>query len=50
MRNSVYFSLFFYKYGQWLVDNTREQLDFIVLDRVWLSEKQTVVCDLHLAL
>lgn len=38
------------EYGQWLVDNTREQLDFIVMDLVRLSEKQTVVCDLHLTL
>lgn len=38
------------EYGQWLVDNTREQLDFIVMDLVRLSEKQTVICDLHLTL
>jgi len=37
-------------YGRWLIDNTREQLDFIIMDLIRLSEKQTVICDLHLTL
>lgn len=38
------------EYGQWIVDNTREQLDFIILDLIKLSEKQIVLCDIHLTL
>lgn len=38
------------EYGKWLIENTREQLDFIILDLIRLSEKQTVICDLHLTL
>lgn len=38
------------EYGKWLLDNTREQLDFIIMDLIRLSEKQTVICDLHLTL
>ncbi len=38
------------EYGRWLIDNTREQLDFIVLDLIRLSENQTVICDAHLTL
>lgn len=38
------------EYGMWLIDNTREQLDFIIMDLIRLSEKQTVICDLHLTL
>lgn len=37
-------------YGQWLMDNTREQLDFIILDLIRLSQSQTVICDIHLTL
>lgn len=36
------------EYKQWLLDNTREQMDFILLDLIRLSEKQKVVCDCHL--
>ncbi len=38
------------EYGKWLLDNTREQLDFIIMDLIRLSEKQIVICDLHLTL
>lgn len=38
------------EYGKWLMENTREQLDFIIMDLVRLSQKQTVICDLHLTL
>ncbi len=38
------------EYAQWLLDNTREQLDFIMLDLIRLSAVRPVVCDLHLTL
>lgn len=36
------------EYKQWLMDNTREQLDFVLLDLVRLSQNRTVLCDCHL--
>ena len=36
------------KYWKWLVDNTREQLDFVLLDLIRLSQNQIVICDCHL--
>lgn len=36
------------EYAQWLIDNTREQLDFVLLDLICLSKDQTVLCDCHL--
>ncbi len=38
------------EYRRWLLDNTREQLDFVLLDLVRLSQNQIVVCDCHLTL
>lgn len=38
------------EYKQWLIDCTREQLDFVLLDLIRLSEKQTVLCDCHLTI
>lgn len=38
------------EYRQWLLDNTREQLDFVLLDLIRLSQNQKVVCDCHLTL
>lgn len=35
-------------YVRWLRDNTREQLDFILMDLICLSQTQKIVCDLHL--
>lgn len=37
-------------YKKWLQDNTREQLDFILLDLIRLSKDQMIVCDCHLTL
>ncbi len=37
-------------YRQWLIDNTREQLDFVLLDLMHLSQNQIVVCDGHLTM
>ena len=36
------------EYKKWLLDNTREQLDFVLLDLIRLSQNQTVLCDCHL--
>lgn len=36
------------EYRKWLIDNMREQLDFVLLDLIRLSQNQTVLCDCHL--
>lgn len=36
------------EYKQWLINNTREQLDFVILDLIRLSQNQIVLCDCHL--
>ena len=36
------------EYMKWLMDNTREQLDFVLLDLIRLSQNQIVLCDCHL--
>ena len=38
------------EYRQWLLANTREQLDFVLLDLIRLSHDRPVVCDCHLTL
>ncbi len=38
------------EYKQWLIDNTREQLDFVLLDLIRLSQNQIVLCDCHLTM
>lgn len=38
------------EYKQWLLDNTREQLDFVILDLIRLSQSRIVLCDCHLNL
>lgn len=35
-------------YSNWLLQNTREQLDYVLMDLVQISHNQTVLCDLHL--
>lgn len=37
-------------YKKWLIDNTREQLDFVLLDLIRLSQDQIVLCDCHLTI
>lgn len=37
-------------YKKWLLDNTREQLDFVLLDLIRLSQDKIVLCDCHLTL
>lgn len=36
------------EYKKWLIDNTREQLDFVLLDLIQISQNQIVLCDCHL--
>ncbi len=36
------------EYKEWLIDNTREQLDFVLLDLIRLSQNEIVLCDCHL--
>lgn len=38
------------EYKEWLVDNTREQLDFVLLDLIRLSQNRIVLCDCHLTM
>lgn len=38
------------EYGKWLIDNSREQFDFVLLDLIRLSQNQTVLCDCNLTL
>ena len=35
-------------YRQWLIDNTREQWDYVLLDLIRLSHDRPVVCDCHM--
>lgn len=36
------------EYKNWLLDNTREQLEYVLLDLIRLSEIKKVLCDCHL--
>lgn len=36
------------EYRRWLLGNRREQIDFILLDLIRLSEKDRIICDCHL--
>lgn len=36
------------EYKNWLLNNTREQLEFVLLDLIRLSENKKVLCDCHL--
>lgn len=38
------------EYSEWLLQNTREQLDFILLDLMRLSQNEKIICDCHLRL
>ena len=38
------------EYKKWLIDNTREQLDFVLLDLIRLSQNQKELCDCHLTM
>lgn len=36
------------EYKNWLISNTREQLDFVLLDLIGLSQNGIILCDCHL--
>ena len=36
------------EYKNWLLGNTREQLDYVLMDLIRLSQDRVVLCDLHL--
>mgnify|MGYP000038241811 CR=1 FL=1 len=36
------------EYRKWLLDNTREQFDFVLLDLIRLSQNRIILCDCHL--
>ena len=38
------------EYRAWLLQNTREQLDFVLLDLIRLSQNGKILCDCHLRL
>lgn len=38
------------EYRSWLLKNTREQLDFVLLDLIRLSQNGKIICDCHLTL
>lgn len=38
------------EYKAWLLQNTREQLDFVLLDLIRLSQNGKIICDCHLRL
>lgn len=38
------------EYQKWLIDNTREQLDFVFLDLICLSRNEIVLCDCHMTM
>ncbi len=38
------------EYKNWLIDNTKEQLDFVLLDLIRLSQNRIVLCDCHLTM
>lgn len=38
------------EYRCWLLENTREQLQFVLLDLIKLSQNQVMLCDCHLTL
>ena len=45
-----YFGRTVEEYKKWLLGNTREQLDFVLLDLIRLSQNQIVLCDCHLTM
>ena len=38
------------EYRDWLISNTREDLEFVIMDLIGLSQSGPVVCDCHLTL
>ncbi len=38
------------EYKNWLIDNTREQLEYVIMDLIKLSQNGPVICDCHLTI
>lgn len=38
------------EYSDWLIRNTREQLDYVLLDLIRLSQNGRIICDCHITL
>ena len=38
------------EYREWLINNTREQLEFVIMDLIRLSQNGIIICDCHLSL
>lgn len=38
------------EYREWLIGNTREDLEFVIMDLIRLSQNESVICDCHLTL
>lgn len=38
------------EYREWLISNTREDLEFVIMDLIRLSQNESVICDCHLTL
>ena len=38
------------EYRNWLIKNTREQLEFVIMDLIVLSQNSPVICDCHLTI
>ncbi len=38
------------EYKEWLISNTREDLEFVIMDLIRLSQNGSVICDCHLTL
>lgn len=43
-----FFGRNFEEYRRWLVNGTREQLDFVIMDLVRLARDRKVICDCHI--
>ena len=43
-----FFGRSFDEYRDWILNNTREQLDFVITDLIRISQNQKVICDCHI--
>lgn len=46
----AFFSRSVEEYRNWLIQNTREQLDFVLLDLIQLSKNEAILCDCQLSI
>lgn len=38
------------EYRNWLLEHTKEQLDFVILDLIRIAQKEKVICDCHITI